>query len=80
MPGPQTLIVVKDVRGMSRKNTEIPCFPRDMVSNMTERILYIVAAHLTVKTIIVHIGTNNVVKQQSEVLNQDFIDLLTSAP
>ena len=46
--------------------------------DMTERILHIVAAHPTVKTIIVHIRTNDVVKQQSDMLKQDFIDLLNT--
>ena len=72
MTGPQTLIVgdyaVKDLRSMCSKNTKILCFPKDMVSDMTERILHIVAAHPNVKNIILHIGTNDVVKQQSEVL------------
>lgn len=63
---------------MCSKNTKVLCFPKDMVSDMTERILRIMAAHPTVKTIMVHIGTNDVVKQQSEVLKQDFIDLLNT--
>ena len=63
---------------MCSNNTKILCFPKDMVSNMTERIPHIVAAHPTVKNIFVHTGTNDVVKQQSEVLKQDFIDLLNT--
>lgn len=41
---------------------------------MTERILNIGAGHHTVKTIILHVGTN----EQPEVLKQDFIDLLST--
>ena len=69
---PQTLIVVdfsvKDGRRMCSKKTKILCFAKNMISDMTERILHVVATHPTVKNIIVHIGANDVVKQQSEVL------------
>ncbi len=61
---------------MCSKNTNILCFPKDMVSDLAERILHIVAAHPTVKNIILHIGSNDVVKQQSEVLKWNFMDLL----
>ncbi len=78
--GPQTLIVgdaaVNDVRSMCSKNTKVLCFPKDTVSDLAERILHIVAEHPTVKNIILHIGTNDVVKQQSEVLKEDFNNLL----
>ncbi len=47
-----------------------------MVSDLAERILHIVAAHPTVKNFIVHI--NDAVKQQSEVLKRDFVDLLNT--
>lgn len=63
---------VKDVRSMCGKNTKIFCFSYDMVSDMTERIRHIVAAHPTVKTITVHIETNDVVRQ-SEVLKQTLL-------
>uniref|UniRef100_A0A667WYM3 SGNH hydrolase-type esterase domain-containing protein n=1 Tax=Myripristis murdjan TaxID=586833 RepID=A0A667WYM3_9TELE len=82
MTGPETLILgdhaVKDLRSMCSKNTKILCFPNDMVSDMTERVLHIVAGHPNVKNVIVHIGTNDVVKQQSEVLKRDFGDLLNT--
>lgn len=42
---------------------------------MTETILDLVAVHPTVKNIIVHIETNDVMKQP-EVQAQDLIDLL----
>lgn len=75
--GPQTMIVgdfaVTDVKSTCSKNTE---HSKDMVSDLAERILHIVAAHPTVKNIILHIGSNDVVKQQSEVLKRDFTDLL----
>ena len=80
MTGPQILIVsdsaVKDIK--SSKNTKILCFPKDMVSDLAQRIQDIIAAHPTVKNIILHIGSNDVVKQESEVLNRDFMNLLNA--
>ena len=77
--GPQTLIVgdfaVKDAKNMCSKNTKVLCFPKDMVSDLAERIIDIVAAHPTVKSVILHIGANDVVKQESEVLKRDFTEL-----
>ncbi|KAK9521502.1 hypothetical protein VZT92_021299 [Zoarces viviparus] len=49
-----------------------------MVSNMRDKILDIVADYPTVKNIIVHTGSCDIVKQQSEVLKRDFIDLLNT--
>ena len=80
--GPQTLIVgdiaVKDVRSICSKNTKVLCFPKDMVSDMTEKILHIAAAHPTVTAILVHTGANDVEKQQSETLKRDFSELLNT--
>ena len=80
--GPETLILgdcaIKDVRSMCSKNTKVLCFPNDCVSDMTERVLHIVAANPNVKHIILHIGANDVVKQQSEVLKRDFGDLFNT--
>ena len=39
-----------------------------MVSNMREKILDIVADHPTVKNIVVHTGSCDTVKQQSDLL------------
>uniref|UniRef100_A0A3Q3FN22 Uncharacterized protein n=1 Tax=Labrus bergylta TaxID=56723 RepID=A0A3Q3FN22_9LABR len=79
-PGLETLIVgdfaVKDVQRMCGKNTEVLCFPRDMISDLAERILHIVAEHPTVKNVILHIWSNDGTKQQSKVLKQDFTGLL----
>ena len=81
-PGPQTLIVgdnaIRDLQRVCSKNTKVICFPKDVVSNMTERILSIVAEHPTVRNIIIHVGWNDVAKQQSEVLKQDFTELLNT--
>lgn len=56
----------------------ITSFPKDIVSDLAERILYIMVAHPTVNNIILHKWTKDVVKQQSEVLKLEFIDLLNT--
>uniref|UniRef100_A0A3Q2D836 SGNH hydrolase-type esterase domain-containing protein n=1 Tax=Cyprinodon variegatus TaxID=28743 RepID=A0A3Q2D836_CYPVA len=76
--GPQTLIVgdsaVKDFKNI--KNTKILCFPKDTVSDVAQRIPDIMAEHPTVKNIILHIGSHDVVKQQSELQKLKFMGLL----
>ncbi|XP_071062166.1 uncharacterized protein [Pseudochaenichthys georgianus] len=47
--------------------------------DLAEKILHIGAEHQTVKNVVLHIGTNDVVKQQSEVLKEDFKRLLETA-
>ena len=47
-----------------------------MVSDISEKILDIIAEHPTAKSLILHTGACDVVKQQSEVLKQDFTNLL----
>ena len=56
MTGPQTLIVgdvaVKEVNSFcSKKNTKVLCFTNDMVSDISEKILDIVAEHPTAKSL-----------------------------
>ena len=57
-------------------NTKVLCFPKDMVSDLAEKILHIGAENPTVKNVVLHIGTNDVEKQESEVLKEDFKCLL----
>lgn len=70
-PGPQTLIVgdnvIRDLQRVCTKNTKVICFPKDVVSNMTERIMSIVAEHPTVRNIIIHVVWNDVVKTTTTV-------------
>ena len=44
-----------------------------MVSDISEKILEITAEHPTVKSLVIHTGALDVVKQQSEVLKWDFV-------
>lgn len=78
---PQTLIVgdgaVDKIKYYcSKKNTVVLCFTNTMVSDISKKILKIADEHPTVKYLIIHTGALDVVKQQSEVLKQEFIDLL----
>ncbi|KAK0151649.1 hypothetical protein N1851_007049 [Merluccius polli] len=76
--GPQTLIVgdraVNKTKHFFSKNTKVLCFTNDMVSDISEKILEITAEHPTVKSLVIHTGALDVVKQQSEVLK--LFDLL----
>ncbi|KAK0142200.1 hypothetical protein N1851_020137 [Merluccius polli] len=78
--GPQTLIVgdgaVNKTKHFLGKNTKVLCFTNDMVSDISQKILEITAEHPTVKSLVIHTGALDVVKQQSEVLKRDFNDLL----
>ncbi|KAK0155797.1 hypothetical protein N1851_001700 [Merluccius polli] len=80
--GPQTLIVgdgaVNKTKHFFSKNTKVLCFTNVMVSDISEKILEITAEHPTVKSLVIHTGALDVVKQQSEVLKQDFNDLLNT--
>ncbi len=67
---------MKDVKSMFSKNAGVHCFPKDMVSDLAVVFLHIVASHPTVKNIVLHIGPNDVAKQQSEVLKWDFTVLM----
>uniref|UniRef100_A0A3B3BW75 SGNH hydrolase-type esterase domain-containing protein n=1 Tax=Oryzias melastigma TaxID=30732 RepID=A0A3B3BW75_ORYME len=77
---PETLIVgdstVKDVQWFCSRNTKVLCFPNDMVSDMQERILQTVAKYPKLQNILLHTGSNDVSKQKSEVLKQDFSGLI----
>ena len=69
---------LKDVRNMYSKNTKVLCFPKDMVCDMTDRVLSIVEANPTVERIVLHTGANDIVKRQSESLKGDFNNLLNT--
>ena len=45
----------------------------------SERILNIAAEHPTAKSLIIHMGALDVMKQQSEVLKEDFLELINKA-
>ena len=71
---PEILIVgddaVKDVKNI--RKAKVLCFPKDKVADINDKILDLVAANPTVKTIILHIGTCDIEEKKSEVLKQHF--------
>ena len=58
---PEILIVgdaaLKDVKCIRQRKAKVLCFPKDTVSDINDRILDLVDAHPTVKTLILHTGT-----------------------
>ena len=73
---PEILIVgdayLQDVKNMRKRRAKVICFPNLMVSDMNDKIVDLVAAHPTVKTLILHVGTCDTKKGQSEILKQHF--------
>ena len=61
---------VKDVKNI--RKAKVLCFPKDKVADINDKILDLVAANPTVKTIILHIGTLDIEEKKSEVLKQHF--------
>lgn len=62
----------------SKKNAEVLSFTNGTVSDISKKIPEIADEHPTVKYLIIHTRALDVVKQQSEVLKQEFIDLLNN--
>ena len=77
---PEILIVgdaaLKDVKSIRQRKAKVLCFPKDTVSDINERILDLVNAHPTVKTVILHTGTCDTEEKQSELLKINFSALL----
>ena len=80
MPEIETLIVcdeaLKDIKGI--RHSKILCFPKVNVPKINDRILDLVAAHPTVKNLILHIGTCDIEERKSEVLKQHFTALFST--
>ena len=79
---PEILIVgdgaLQDVKSMRKRSARVICFPNLMVSDMNDRIVDLVAAHPTVKTLILHVGTRDTKKGQSEILKEHFKALFST--
>ena len=79
---PEILIVgdaaLKDVKCIRQRKAKVLCFPKDTVSDINDRILDLVDAHPTVKTLILHTGTCDTEEKQSEILKRKFTALLST--
>ena len=77
---PEILIVgddaVKEVKSI--RNAKVLCFPKDSVPDINDKILDLVTANPTMKTMILHIGTCDIDEKKSEVLKQHFKALFTT--
>ena len=59
-----------------KKHNEVLVFPKDIASKVRDKITQMAAANPTVENLPLHVGSNDVVRQQSEDLKQDFTELL----
>uniref|UniRef100_A0A8C5GPC5 SGNH hydrolase-type esterase domain-containing protein n=1 Tax=Gouania willdenowi TaxID=441366 RepID=A0A8C5GPC5_GOUWI len=61
---------------MFSSNVKVICLPNDTVSDLADKILHIVADYPHLKNVVIHFGLNDLAKEESEVLKQDFTHLL----
>ncbi len=65
---PRTLIVgVSIIRNISRRTTTTCCFPQATVSDVNKELRNILMKHKTANRIIIHVGKNDIRKEQSEL-------------
>ena len=76
-PSPPATIIIGDsiVRHVSVKNAHTVVFPGATVAVITDKIQDVMTSFPAADSLIVHAGTNDVRKQQSELLKRDFIQL-----
>lgn len=76
-PSPPATIIIGDstVRYVSVNNAHTVVFPGATVAVITEKIQEVMTSFPAADSLIVHAGTNDVRKQQSELLKRDFIQL-----
>uniref|UniRef100_A0A8C5D423 SGNH hydrolase-type esterase domain-containing protein n=1 Tax=Gouania willdenowi TaxID=441366 RepID=A0A8C5D423_GOUWI len=60
-------------------NVKVICLPNDTVSDLADKFLHIVADYPHLKNVVIHFGLNDLAKEESEVLKQDFTHLLKTA-
>uniref|UniRef100_A0A8C5ET12 HAT C-terminal dimerisation domain-containing protein n=1 Tax=Gouania willdenowi TaxID=441366 RepID=A0A8C5ET12_GOUWI len=69
-------VSVKDAQKMFSSNVKVICLPNDTISDLADKILHIVADYPHLKNVVIHCGLNDLAKEESEVLKQDFTHLL----
>uniref|UniRef100_A0A667Z3U5 SGNH hydrolase-type esterase domain-containing protein n=1 Tax=Myripristis murdjan TaxID=586833 RepID=A0A667Z3U5_9TELE len=76
---PTTLVIGDSIiRNVRRKSAKCFCFPGAKVADITEKCISLLAKYPRARSIIIHIGCNNVPEQGSEILKQDFLKLFDS--
>ncbi|KAL0171106.1 hypothetical protein M9458_031417, partial [Cirrhinus mrigala] len=74
---PSTLIVGDSIiRNISSRTTTTCCFPQATVSDVNREPRNILMKHKTANRIIIHVGKNDIRKEQSELLKKDFSELI----
>ncbi|KAL0161464.1 hypothetical protein M9458_045189, partial [Cirrhinus mrigala] len=74
---PRTLIVGDSIiRNISSRTTTTCCFPQATVSDVNRELRNILMKHKTANRIIIHVGKNDIQKEQSELLKKDFSELI----
>ncbi|XP_076839228.1 uncharacterized protein LOC143484417 [Brachyhypopomus gauderio] len=72
-PQPKTLLIGDSViRDVWSNSIKVFCFPRVTVCEVIPMIPHILHDHPATERLIVHVGSSDVYKQQSEILKQDF--------
>ncbi len=60
------------IRSISSRTTTTCCFPQATVSDMNKELQNILLKHKAANRIIIHVGKNDIRKEQSELLKKDF--------
>ncbi len=73
---PRTLIVGDSIiRNISSRTTTTCCFPQATVSDVNKELRNILMKQKTANQITIHVGKNDIQKEQSELLKKDFTKL-----
>ncbi len=73
---PRTLIVGDSIiRNTSSRTTTTCCFPQATISDVNKELRNILMKHKTANRIIIHVGKNDIRKEQSEILKKNFTEL-----
>ncbi|KAM3620758.1 uncharacterized protein V6R79_001615 [Siganus canaliculatus] len=76
---PKTLLIGDSiVRNVRMRGAVTMSFPGATVAEVMRKTSDILSSHPQLKRIIIHAGTNDIARQQSELLKQDFRDLFNS--
>ncbi len=63
------------IRNISSRTTTTCCFPQATVSDVNKELCNVLMKHKTANRIIIHVGKNDIQKEQSELLKKDFSEL-----
>ncbi len=73
---PRTLIVGDSIiRNISSRTTTTCCFTQATISDVNKELWNILMTHKTANRVIIHVGKNDIRKEQSELLKKDFSEL-----